>query len=220
MAEGRMIKKRIATSKKIAAVGDSAALLYFMMYPHSDVQGRVEGCPDLIKGQMLTYFKAWNGSKIQKCLRDLQKIGLILLYNVEGNQYIQFTRFEDFQTLNPDREAKSIIPEPTPDNSGVDPEESPLSKVKLSKDKVKLRVKFTKPSVDDIKNYCLERKNGIDPQRFFDSNESKGWVVGKTQTPMKDWKAAIRTWEGFNKDKQSAVVTRGHQEYQDEEWRK
>ena len=57
----------------------------------------------------------------------------------------------------------------------------------------KPRKRFVKPTVEEVAAYCLERKNGIDAQRFLDHYESKGWVVGKT--PMKDWKAAIRTWE-------------------------
>jgi hypothetical protein len=54
--------------------------------------------------------------------------------------------------------------------------------------------RFTKPTVADIRDYCRERGNGIDPQRFFDFYEAKGWRVGNQ--PMKDWKAAVRTWEG------------------------
>lgn len=57
---------------------------------------------------------------------------------------------------------------------------------------------FTKPTIEEIEGYCKERKNTINPKKFFDSNESKGWVVGKNRTPMKDWKATIRTWEGNN----------------------
>lgn len=54
--------------------------------------------------------------------------------------------------------------------------------------------RFVRPSVDEVRAYCEERGNGIDPQDFVDFYESKGWVVGKS--PMKDWKAAVRTWEG------------------------
>ena len=62
------------------------------------------------------------------------------------------------------------------------------------KEKTTLSIKrFKKPSIDEIKAYCLERKNKVDPQRFFDFYESKGWKVGNS--PMKDWKAAVRTWE-------------------------
>ena len=52
---------------------------------------------------------------------------------------------------------------------------------------------FKKPSLDDVSAYCAERKNGIDPQQFIDHYESNGWRVGKN--PMKDWRAAVRTWE-------------------------
>jgi hypothetical protein len=54
-------------------------------------------------------------------------------------------------------------------------------------------VSFKIPEVSDIKKYCLERKNSVDAESFFDFYESKGWLVGKTK--MKDWKACIRTWE-------------------------
>lgn len=53
--------------------------------------------------------------------------------------------------------------------------------------------KFQKPNLEDIENYCLERKNYVDANKFFNYYESNGWRVGKN--PMKDWKAAVRNWE-------------------------
>lgn len=58
---------------------------------------------------------------------------------------------------------------------------------------------FTAPSIEEISIYCGERNNGLDPQTFFDFYESKGWMVGKNK--MKDWKAAVRTWEMREKEK-------------------
>ena len=52
---------------------------------------------------------------------------------------------------------------------------------------------FIKPTIEEIRDYCNERKNGIDPENFFDFYESKGWMVGSNR--MKDWKACVRTWE-------------------------
>lgn len=52
---------------------------------------------------------------------------------------------------------------------------------------------FVKPSIEEIEQYCIERNNGIDAEVFFNFYEAKGWVVGNS--PMKDWKAAVRTWE-------------------------
>lgn len=54
--------------------------------------------------------------------------------------------------------------------------------------------RFTPPTVDQVAEYCKERRNGIDAQRFVDHYTSNGWMVGRTK--MKDWKAAVRTWEG------------------------
>ena len=59
--------------------------------------------------------------------------------------------------------------------------------------------KFKKPTVDEIKTYCDERENKVDPQHFYDFYESKGWLVGKNK--MKDWKACVRTWERNNFEK-------------------
>lgn len=55
------------------------------------------------------------------------------------------------------------------------------------------RSKFIPPSVDEVRQYCLERNNTVDAEAFVDFYESKGWLVGKNK--MKDWKAAVRTWE-------------------------
>ena len=52
---------------------------------------------------------------------------------------------------------------------------------------------FTPPALQEVEQYCQERKNSVDPNAFINFYESKGWVVGKTK--MKDWKAAVRTWE-------------------------
>lgn len=59
--------------------------------------------------------------------------------------------------------------------------------------KNKKNKKFIIPTVEEIRSYCKERNNNVDAETFFDFYESKGWVVGKSQ--MKDWKAAVRTWE-------------------------
>jgi hypothetical protein len=55
------------------------------------------------------------------------------------------------------------------------------------------RTRFTPPSIDEVKAYCQERGNGVDAERFIDYYNANGWRVGKNA--MKDWKAAVRTWE-------------------------
>jgi len=55
------------------------------------------------------------------------------------------------------------------------------------------RKRFEKPTLSEIKAYCIERGNKVDAQHFFDYYESNGWRVGKNS--MKNWQAAVRTWE-------------------------
>ena len=63
---------------------------------------------------------------------------------------------------------------------------------------------FIPPNVIEVRAYCNERKNHVDPQRFVDFYTSKGWMVGKTK--MKDWRAAVRTWEKDDKPKGDTVT--------------
>lgn len=72
--------------------------------------------------------------------------------------------------------------------------------------------KFAPPTVEEVAAYCLERKNKVDAAYFVDHYTSNGWKVGKQN--MKDWKAAVRTWEknGYNQPskKQDAVEPNGY----------
>lgn len=51
-----------------------------------------------------------------------------------------------------------------------------------------------KPSFEELSAYCAARGKGVDPQKWFDHYSANGWKVGRNS--MKDWKAAVRTWEG------------------------
>lgn len=63
--------------------------------------------------------------------------------------------------------------------------------------------KFVIPTILEIKNYCIERKNSVDAEKFFNFYESKGWMVGKNK--MKDWKACVRTWESKENNQQTKI---------------
>lgn len=64
------------------------------------------------------------------------------------------------------------------------------------------RKRFTPPTLAEVTAYCRERQNAVDPQRFIDYYTANGWKVGKNS--MKDWKAAVRTWEGKQRDSATA----------------
>lgn len=81
------------------------------------------------------------------------------------------------------------IPNPTPIPVPIPNPEPKEDK----RDKSRTAPRFKPPTLQEVTDYCQERGNKIDPQRFVDFYEAKGWRVGNT--PMKDWKAAVRTWE-------------------------
>ena len=56
-----------------------------------------------------------------------------------------------------------------------------------------LSKKFVTPTIEEVRAYCIERGNSISPETFVDHYEANGWHVGKNK--MKDWRAAVRTWE-------------------------
>jgi hypothetical protein len=86
-----------------------------------------------------------------------------------------------------------------PQQNDVSTDENPqtkLNKTKLNKTK-KDNIKFTPPTPEEVIAYCQERNNNIDPQKWYDFYSAKGWMIGKNK--MKDWKAAVRTWERSEK---------------------
>jgi hypothetical protein len=78
-----------------------------------------------------------------------------------------------------------------------------LSKVDIAIKEVREEQRSTekssvRPSLEEVLEYCRERKNHVDPEKWFDYYSANGWKVGRNA--MKDWKAAVRTWErnGFS----------------------
>ncbi|GAI55304.1 unnamed protein product, partial [marine sediment metagenome] len=115
MAQGRMLKKVICTSKKLANLRtDSARLLYTWLLPHLDIEGRFSGDISVIKGHIFPRLKHMTIKKIERDLRDLVKSGLIIVYKAKGDIFLELIDFHKHQYLNPKREAESDIPSPPP----------------------------------------------------------------------------------------------------------
>lgn len=118
-----------------------------------------------------------------------------------GNTYKIFHAAADFgavenEPISGSRKADfgAVENEPTNNNSLNN-----NRKKKILKEKA-----FYPPTADEVQAYCDERNNGIDAQHFTDFYASKGWMVGKNR--MKDWKAAVRTWEWNKKSKGEEAV--------------
>lgn len=108
------------------------------------------------------------------------------------DSFEQWRQRTDNDTLSPDN-----VPSPTTYTSittdTTQPKTESDSDIGIRADKPPKPTRFTPPSVDEVRAYCQERKNQVDPERFVAFYESKGWMIGKNK--MKDWKAAILTWE-------------------------
>tara|TARA_R110002020_G_scaffold11041_2_gene42048 strand:+ start:136 stop:756 length:621 start_codon:yes stop_codon:yes gene_type:complete len=118
----------------------------------------------------------------RKCLKSLRKYGIIETKRkgIPAKQYFRINEQLVIKFLNNLSSSKSTT---------------------INKNKViTIHNKyFNKPKLSEVNDYCLERKNNIDAEAFIDFYESKGWMVGKNK--MKDWKAAVRTWEKKNYNK-------------------
>jgi len=186
-----MMNKRISKSDKLAALAkDRYRVVYFMIYPHLDREGRYSGDPRDIKEDCIPRLR-YSIAQISESLAALRDVGLIMLYEVGGKQYLEATRFDDFQVgLHKERESASEIPPypgPNPDNSGElrsSAEKVPLNlnvNVKF-KEKVKGKppalplpdspefLEFQKEAISTIEE--IFKKNGFDEllkeKRFFD----------------------------------------------------
>ena len=76
---------------------------------------------------------------------------------------------------------------------------------------------FQPPSLEEVQAYCKERNNKVDPERFINFYESKGWMVGKNK--MKNWKACVRTWEQRDKGNKTRLQDRHDYDYNEIEKR-
>ena len=148
--------------------------------------------------------------KIRNALKHLQDEGLILTGNYNKSAYDR-TLWYAFSDL-----AESILPkgqmdlperanqfsqkgEPIPDNNT---DNNPNNNTDREK-----RKRFTPPTVEEVRAYCQERNNGIDPEAFVDYYTARGWKYGQGK-PVADWKAAVRTWERReSKPKKSSLPT-------------
>jgi len=98
-----------------------------------------------------------------------------------------------------------------PHSDKVNDDNNPQSKVKESKVKEsKVKNIFIPPTLDEVRAYCQERNNDVDPEKFYDYYTANGWVQGKARKPIKDWKACVRTWERNEKQRDKPLKTTGN----------
>ena len=172
-------------STELGIQSKNEMLLYALIYSYSDGGSAFYGSTEYLAKRLGS-----SKSRIIKVLNDMVSKGLIIKktssrYNfyVTNFNYVCNTDEPTVSVQHPTRcqidTESSVIPTPNNINNNIN-------------DTISIK-RFVKPNVEEIESYCKERNNSVDAQQFFDYYESKGWKVGKS--PMKDWKAAVRTWE-------------------------
>ena len=183
----------------------SARLLYYELGMRGDDEGFVQN-PKKI---MLTTGTTADDLKIlaAKGYVILFDSGVLVITHWRQNNFIQKDRFhettclaEKAQIQTTDSKIYELLPSgnklDTPCIRTVSDLEAQIRLDETRKEE-KARApssrRFTPPSVDEVAAYCRERGNAVDAQRFVDFYTASGWMRGKT--PVRDWKACVRTWE-------------------------
>ena len=124
-----------------------------------------------------------------KCLSHLMEIGYVKMVRFDGRKrYVESAIQFKADLNNSSMQDGTLVQHTNIENKYIN--NNSLYKKSISH--------FQKPSLDEIRQYCISRGNKIDPEQFFNFYESKGWIIGKS--PMKDWRAAVRTWEKREKE--------------------
>ena len=130
-------------------------------------------------------------------IKSTNKFSLITIVN--------YRKFQDVQSDIDQQNDQQVDQRPTSNRPQ-------LNKDNKEQQGVKTRKRFTPPTVDEVAAYCRERGNAVDAQRFVDFYAASGWMRGKT--PIRDWKACVRTWErNANNDRNEVKDTHGQQPF-------
>lgn len=220
MAERRMFAKTIIDSDAFLDMPQSTQLLYFHLAMRADDDGFVNK-PKSIMRDSRSNDDDIKLLMAKKFIIPFES-GVIVIKHWRIHNLIRLDRYnetkytEEKSTLYLDdlgaytqSKHKAVALPPTKDSGGKPIEldvglpsvNQRLPQDRLGKDSIVQdnyiesgkSTRFTPPTLQEMTDYCNERCNNVDPSRFIDFYESKGWMVGKNK--MKDWKAAVRNWE-------------------------
>jgi hypothetical protein len=146
--------------------------------------------------------------RVQEMMLDFVKWGLFEQTHTIITCLKMLTRTDEYtQKLIRSRELVGTTSRPSPDKVPPNRTEQKRTEEKRTDLKIKTKGRFAPPSLQDVKNYCQQRENQVNPQDFLDHYEANGWIRGKTK--IKDWKACVRTWEKKSESGQSKTSSLG-----------
>ena len=215
-----MFSKSVIDSDMFLDMPLSAQALYFHLSMRADDDGFVNN-PKKIQRMI--------GASDDDCKILIAKkfiipfeSGIVVIRHWKIHNYIQKDRYKETVYLDEKSQIATdrtgaYVSEPCPEC--IQPVSNLDTQVRLGKDSIgkdrleeesegqKKRKRFTPPSVEEVRAYCQERNNSIDPDAFVDYYTARGWNYGQGK-PVADWKAAVRTWERReSKPKKSSLPT-------------
>lgn len=216
MAERRMFAKTIVTSDAFLDLPASTRSLYFLLGMMADDDGFVNNPSSIMRmsGATTDDLKLLIAKRFVLTFES----GVVVIKHWCIHNTIQKDRYkatkyqEEKSTLRMDKNNGYTVDVSTLDTGCIQSVSNLEPQVRLGKDRLvegrliesigdgsdhvettPKRKRFIPPTLDEVKAYCQERGNNVDPERFMAYYESNGWMVGRNK--MKDWKAAVRSWE-------------------------
>jgi len=199
MARIRTVKPEFWRHPVLGRLQDDYQLLALSLLTMADDEGYFRAEPALIRGDVQPFRE--DLGNISRGLTELLRVGWIEVGNHPSQGAIgfivNFTKHQRVHNPTPSKlkgyflgNISRVIPEDFPLEQGTgnmsgegEHETQPRTK----------SVRSIHPKIEEVIQYCSERSNTVDPQQWYDYYLANGWKVGKNT--MKDWKAAIRTWE-------------------------
>lgn len=205
----RILRESICTSDTVDRLSWFEEVLYYRLIVNCDDFGRFDGRTAVVKNRLFPLKDTLTLKTVEAALHGLANAGLVTLYMVEGKRFLCLPTWGKYQT-----QRAKVSKYPAPDDAVQTSEnictqmqaDVPVFENRESNSLFAIREsgggntrakRFTPPTLAEVQLYVAERHSPVDPQEFIDFYASKGWMVGKT--PMKDWKAACRNAEKWDR---------------------
>jgi hypothetical protein len=204
----RYVRAGILTSERVNTLSWAEEVFYRRLMSAVDDYGRFDARNAILRAELYPLkVDSVREADIATWKRRAAEAGLIVLYQVDGREFLQIQNFRQ-RTRSP-----SKFPEPSPltsadkcqqvsdirpqmdDTCGLNSRSRSNAQVEDDNPPTphKGGERFSPPTFAEVRDYCQGRGNAVDPQAFVDFYASKGWMIGKNR--MKDWQACVRTWE-------------------------
>ena len=167
-----------------------------LLVNHTPKKALIDGTlQEIDRGQTITSIRklcdrwGWSNTKVRRFLKMLEDDGMVNVKSDSKKTVINIVNYSVFQ----DSETEKTTVKRQQDDTETSQKHTNKNEKNVKNEKKCSRARFVPPSYEQVSSYCQERGNDVDAQRFLDFYQSKGWMVGKNK--MKDWKAAVRSWE-------------------------